>query len=240
MKIDPLTGLGTDIGPTGFDNITDLSFRHADDVLFGQTENGDTVGTFDTATGAMTLLPNTHDRRCCGHSLAFDFSDTLYLGSNGIDNLTGDLATIDQTTGIGTFATGTPFPAPPFEDFSRPNAMDFEPGSETLFASIRDDGTTQPQNRLVTIDKATGAVTDLGATQFGLDAIAIAGAPAAQANLAVTKTDSPDPIAVGGGNITYTVTISNAGPDPATNVALTDTFTGAAVTPVSTTPSQGS
>ena len=41
------------------------------------------------------------------------------------------------------------------------------------------------------------------------------------ADLAVTTTDSPDP-AVAGGDITYTITLSNAGPDDAQNVTLTD------------------
>jgi uncharacterized repeat protein (TIGR01451 family) len=61
-------------------------------------------------------------------------------------------------------------------------------------------------------------------------------------NLVVTKTDSPDPMAVGGGNVTYLVTVTNSGTIPATTVALTDNFTfggGAAATFVSATPSAG-
>jgi len=44
-----------------------------------------------------------------------------------------------------------------------------------------------------------------------------------QADLAVTKTDAPDPVRVGS-NLTYTVTVSNGGPSAATNVVLTDTL----------------
>jgi uncharacterized repeat protein (TIGR01451 family) len=62
--------------------------------------------------------------------------------------------------------------------------------------------------------------------------------PPASADLAVTKTDSPDPVLVGQ-NLTYTVTVANGGPDPATGVTLTDTLP-ANVTYVSATPSQGS
>ncbi|MBI1918453.1 MAG: DUF4394 domain-containing protein, partial [Planctomycetes bacterium] len=43
----------------------------------------------------------------------------------------------------------------------------------------------------------------------------------AQADLAVTKTDSPDPV-VAGTNLTYTITVSNAGPSDAQNVVLSD------------------
>jgi uncharacterized repeat protein (TIGR01451 family) len=41
------------------------------------------------------------------------------------------------------------------------------------------------------------------------------------ADLSITKTDSPDPVAAGG-NITYTLTVTNAGPSDAAAVALSD------------------
>lgn len=47
------------------------------------------------------------------------------------------------------------------------------------------------------------------------------GAPAATADLTVVKTDSADPVNVGQ-NFTYTISVSNAGPQTATNVTLTD------------------
>jgi uncharacterized repeat protein (TIGR01451 family) len=43
----------------------------------------------------------------------------------------------------------------------------------------------------------------------------------AQADLSVTKTESPDPV-LAGGNLTYTITISNAGTSDAQSVILTD------------------
>ena len=58
------------------------------------------------------------------------------------------------------------------------------------------------------------------------------------ADLAVTKTDSPDPVAVGQ-QLTYTVGVSNAGPSSATGITLTDTLP-AGVTFNSATPTQGS
>lgn len=41
------------------------------------------------------------------------------------------------------------------------------------------------------------------------------------ADLSVTKTASPDPVTTGG-DLTYTVTVTNNGPDPATSVTVTD------------------
>ncbi|MBL8878930.1 MAG: DUF11 domain-containing protein, partial [Phycisphaerales bacterium] len=60
---------------------------------------------------------------------------------------------------------------------------------------------------------------------------------AARADLIVTVAVAPDPATVGG-NLTYTITVTNAGPSAATNVTLTDTLPAGA-TFVSTTASQG-
>ncbi len=57
------------------------------------------------------------------------------------------------------------------------------------------------------------------------------------ADLSLTKGDSPDPVTYGN-NVTYILTVTNNGPDPATNVTLTDTLP-ANVVFVSATPSQG-
>lgn len=58
------------------------------------------------------------------------------------------------------------------------------------------------------------------------------------ANLAVFKSASPDPVRVGS-NLTYTIVVTNAGPDTATGVLLTDTLPST-VDLVSISPSQGS
>ncbi|MBI3609709.1 MAG: DUF11 domain-containing protein [Nitrospirae bacterium] len=60
---------------------------------------------------------------------------------------------------------------------------------------------------------------------------------AVAADLALTKTDSPDPITVGS-NFTYTITVTNNGPSEATDITLTDTLP-TAVTFVEGTFEQG-
>ena len=61
---------------------------------------------------------------------------------------------------------------------------------------------------------------------------------AASANLSITKTSAPNPV-IAGTNLTYTITASNVGPSPATNVVVTDTLPGQ-ISVVSATPSVGS
>jgi uncharacterized repeat protein (TIGR01451 family) len=76
---------------------------------------------------------------------------------------------------------------------------------------------------------ATGLLTDTAPT-----ASAQAVDPA---DLSVSITDSPDPVATGAA-LTYTVRVRNAGPDPATGTTLTDSIPSG-VTFVSATPSAG-
>ena len=62
----------------------------------------------------------------------------------------------------------------------------------------------------------------LGITALGL-ALVFAGmaAPAGAADLAITKADNPDPVAVGS-VLTYTIGVQNLGPEVATDVKVTD------------------
>lgn len=61
---------------------------------------------------------------------------------------------------------------------------------------------------------------------------------AASADLSITKTDAVDPV-VAGDNVSYNLNVGNAGPQPATNVTVTDTLPSG-VTFLAATPSQGS
>ncbi|MDH3434817.1 MAG: DUF11 domain-containing protein, partial [Gammaproteobacteria bacterium] len=74
------------------------------------------------------------------------------------------------------------------------------------------------------------ATTDIGMDEF-------TGAVVQNADLAVTKSDAPDPVTEGG-NVLYTIVVTNNGPGDATNVSLVDTL-DELVAFVSATPTQG-
>ena len=79
------------------------------------------------------------------------------------------------------------------------------------------------------------------ATRFSEPGVSLAGSTSefseCRADLSITKTDEPDPVAVGA-PLTYTIDVVNDGPAPATEVRVTDTLPSG-VTVTSITPSQG-
>ena len=58
---------------------------------------------------------------------------------------------------------------------------------------------------------------------LAIDDVSVSACRAASADLSITKTDGVT-TAVPGGSVTYTITASNAGPDPATGATVADTF----------------
>jgi uncharacterized repeat protein (TIGR01451 family) len=107
-------------------------------------------------------------------------------------------------------------------------------------------GAGDPQGIAITSDGAKVIDTNpaSGAFHTVLATVALGSGPAgvaitpASADLALTKTDSPDPV-IAGGTLSYTITVTNSGPGQATWVTLTDALP-AGLTFVSARPSKGS
>ncbi|HEV7239113.1 MAG TPA: ExeM/NucH family extracellular endonuclease [Thermoanaerobaculia bacterium] len=92
-------------------------------------------------------------------------------------------------------------------------------GSFTLVVNVNAataDGT-------VISNTATFASTTTDPSPGNESATAMTTVGSGSADVSVTKSDSPDPV-IAGNNLTYTITVNNAGPSNATTVALADTL----------------
>ena len=108
-------------------------------------------------------------------------------------------------------------------------------GDYTMLAVDPADGCTfWYVNEYYPVSSSTGWHTRIGSFSFP----ACGGAPPLSADVSIAMTDAPDPVA-SGSSLTYSMTIHNAGPDPATGVTVTDTLPFATVFS-SASASQGS
>jgi uncharacterized repeat protein (TIGR01451 family) len=108
---------------------------------------------------------------------------------------------------------------------------------ETFTLIVKVDAAT-PNGTIIT-NTASAASTTTDAEPSDNSATATTTAAFSNADLAVTKSVAGAGPFPAGGNVTYTITVSNSGPAGATNVTATDTLPAGA-TVVSATPSQGS
>jgi hypothetical protein len=162
LQINPTTGAGTEVGATTLTNdVQDIAFRNSDGALYGYS--GGNIYTFNLTTGVATSLTpgNVGDGFPSGNGLAFSPFDTLYKADNNY------LWTINQSTGAGATAVALTYS----NVFDRANGMDFDNATGILWASVKDGGLN---NYLASIDIGSGAVTYVGLSQSGLDALSIA------------------------------------------------------------------
>jgi hypothetical protein len=169
LTIDPVTGAGTEIGPTGVEalelyTVTDLAFRHADDTLYAYFVPGDHVGTLDPDIGTATILGASRVF-CCGTGIAFSPEDILFHANDQA------LHTLDPRRGTATVVAPLDFP-PDADNRPRIKALDVQPDTAELFALLEDGNAEAFETYLVRIDTVTGAVTIIGRTVPGLDALA--------------------------------------------------------------------
>jgi hypothetical protein len=167
ITINRTTGAGTLVGPHGpCTPAGDITFR-ADGTLFAWCEGPDDLATINLATGVATLV-GPSGIATFGEGIAFDNGGTLYFAGNGAS---GPLRSVNPGTGGPTIiapVSGAPIPAGSID------AMAVDPVTNVLFAvNVVSAGLGSPAN-LVTIDKATGVVTNIGASSTDLDAIAFA------------------------------------------------------------------
>ena len=163
LTIDPCTGATTWVADlTGsFDSIEDMTFHPTGLGLYvyvSRVVNGSYVGSLNLTTGAVTDPSPVliHPASPVGHGLAWS---PVALGTPKLYNAwNGGLRS--EVPGVGGTFLGA-FSWPYFCDGSncpRPLAMDFQPLTNTLFATVISD----TGHSLATIDTTTRVVTNVG------------------------------------------------------------------------------
>ena len=175
ITIDPVTGVGTEVGPTNvFGMYPDIAFRPSDGALFGM--QGRDLYSINTATGAAALVGAT-GLSGGGNGLAFSSANVLYL-ANG-----QTLYTVNTTDAVPTVVTTLDFSAFPDGTSARVNGMQFDPSMGILWASVNDGGPIL----LGTINLTTGVVANIGATATDLEALAVLGSAGGLLNTAAVS-----------------------------------------------------
>ena len=141
-------------------------------------------------------------------------------------NLVGE-GTGCPITGTGDIAAADPFLRPLANNGGETETHELLLGSPAIDTG---DNSNCPATDQRGITRSQGAVCDIGAFEL---------IPGSQplANLAISKTDSDDPVTIGD-TVLYIITVNNSGPDKAENVIVTDHLPGSA-SYVSATPDQG-
>ena len=149
ITIDPLTGAGTLIGPTGIvgDNgpsVPALAVKSTGEMYALSAESNSHLYAINATTGAGAFVVSTG--LSLPDALAFDANDVLYAVANN-----NNLYTVDETTGATTLIGPTGFTT---------KALAYDPTDGTMYGCSATD-------EIYTVDLTTGASTLVGITGLG-------------------------------------------------------------------------
>ncbi|MGA8013871.1 MAG: C25 family cysteine peptidase [Candidatus Acidiferrales bacterium] len=99
----------------------------------------------------------------------------------------------------------------------------FASGASTTFTVVVKVGAATPSGTIITDTATVSAATTDPNPSNNVATVTTVVATAGQADLALTKTGTPNPV-LAGNNLTYTITVTNNGPATATNVTMQDTL----------------
>jgi len=170
VSVDPVTAEVTVIGAYGITGtLADLTFNPITGILYGWQSGGNhQLHTVNLITGAATPVPGapaTSDAG--GGGLAMNALALLYVTPDGQSAANPTIQQLDPSD--GSSISGNTL-TPGFVGTSTINAMAFDPFG-TLFGVNTDRG-GPALTHLVTINPATGFMTDVGPSVDNLDAIA--------------------------------------------------------------------
>ena len=220
-KIDPVTGTTTNIPLSGDADGTDLCevsalYYRSSNVFYAATICGDFLTV--TTSGQVTII---NDFGMDHNSKGLVLAGSTLFSVNPANSIEGTysplLSIINPATGNNVSSIPVTIAGDTITTFT---GLAPKPGSTQLFALAKLESVPGQSRSLVLIDPATGVATLVGNTGNAFATLAMAAA-LTSANLSLTKTGAPSPVAVNG-TITYQLTVANAGPDQATNVSIVD------------------
>ncbi len=218
-----LTAMGTGACYYGLINNTRTS------TSLNATLKDYTFASISTCSADLAVIKtDSSDPILVGQTLTY----TLTVTNNGPDKATGVVLTDTLPAGV-LFGSATPSQG---SCSHSAGVVTCNLGSLNNLASATVTITVTPTTAGVKTNTAT-VTTNEADTNPANDTATELTTVEGQANLSVTKSDSPDPATVGQ-NLAYTLIVTNAGPIAATGVVLTDTLPGS-VTFVSAVASQG-
>jgi uncharacterized repeat protein (TIGR01451 family) len=197
-----VTGSSVQFDPGGDCNDDGLGYDAADDTLYYSPDLSVTISHYKT--DGTSLGSFTWTGSACFNSGVAIGGNLLFQGSDGCSHVW----VVDKTSLAPVF------------DFSTGVAGD---------PNFRDEGLTCDTQTFAALGKqviwSKEAFSPNRASAFEIpaDTCGVGGRPAAKADLGITKTASPDPAFVGD-TITYTLTVTNHGPDTSSGGTVTDTL----------------
>jgi hypothetical protein len=168
LTINPATGASTVVGSLGVNEIEDIAFS-ALGQLYGWNETGDDLVSIDKSTGAVTKVGESGLGVTFGDGLAFDRNGQLW---GLLDGDFGHVFGINPTSGAAT--PGVRVTNSPNKTGAGINAASFACDGLSLYGVVNDFGGAA---NLVTLDLATGVLTNKGSSVNALDALAWGGCP---------------------------------------------------------------
>jgi len=204
------TTTGTSTNPIALDASSDV-------YITGFTSSTN----FPTATPLQPANAGSQDAfivKITDATPAADYSITVVPGSRTVIPGGGTTYTVTATP-VGGY-TGTismnasGFSADSNASFSPAIIVINDASAKSLTLTVTTTAATPPGTYSLTINTTSGNLQHGGSAQLLVSGTA-------SANLAITKTASPNP-ATSLANVTYRITVTNNGPSPATNVVVTD------------------
>lgn len=169
VDINTTTGVGTEIGPTGFnDSWADLAIRPTDGVMFGYNaaSGNHRLFTINKATGAATLVGSTGLNFNGGNGIEFDATGTTLYHSNR-----STFNTLNTITGAGTSIGPVNFNP---SNNARISGMDLNIFNGIMYGILQTNFNSGP-DFFCTIDLNTRSNTNIAQLPAGFDGFAITG-----------------------------------------------------------------